>query len=72
MMTFLMRRGKGALRRVVHVTTHDPHTGKPTMRPVCGRDNGVVFNMTSNVPWGRPVCKRCWKALSEHPPTPRR
>lgn len=62
-MTYLMRRGKGALRRVVHLTTHDPMTGQPTMQPVCGRPNGVTFNMTSNVPWGQPLCKRCRRAI---------
>jgi hypothetical protein len=59
---YLMRRGKGALRRVVHLTPYDPITGNPTMEPLCGRSNGIVFNMTSNVPWGQPCCKRCLAA----------
>ena len=64
-MTYLMRRGKGALRRVVHLTEHDRLTGQPTMEPLCGRTNGVEFNMTSNVPWGQPLCKRCRAIVRE-------
>lgn len=62
-MTYLLKRGKGALRRKVHITLHDPITGEPTMEPACG-DHRLDFDTTSNVPWGRPLCKRCRKAVS--------
>jgi hypothetical protein len=64
-MTFLLKRGKGALRRVVHLTTFDHLTGELSMRPLCGR-SPLRFDMTSNVPWGRPLCKRCRKIAEEH------
>jgi hypothetical protein len=62
-MRYLMKRGKGALRRTVHLTPSDPF-GNPTMEPLCGRHT-VDFNMTSNVPWGRPLCKRCRALYNE-------
>jgi hypothetical protein len=62
MTTFLFRRGKGAKRRVVHIAEYD-RTGNPTMQPLCGRDNGIAFDTTSNVPWAQPLCRRCRHAL---------
>jgi hypothetical protein len=58
-MRFLFKRGRGARRRVVHLCAFDAKTGEPTMQPLCGRDGGVVFDTTSNVPWAKPICKRC-------------
>lgn len=58
MSRYLFKRGKGVLRRVVHLTGFDPRTGEPTMRPLCGR-SPLTFDMTSNVPFGLPLCKRC-------------
>jgi hypothetical protein len=63
-MRYLYQRGTGARRRVVHLCGYDPITGDPTMRPVCGRNNGLSFDTTSNVPWGQPLCKRCRRALN--------
>jgi hypothetical protein len=62
-MTFLLRRGRGSLRRKVHIVTFDVRTGKPTMQALCGLD--YPFNMTSNVSWGLPLCKRCAKRWYE-------
>lgn len=60
-MRYLYRRGPGAKRRVMHITSHDPVTGQPTMRPLCLR--GSDYDTTINAPFGlgRPVCKRCKK-----------
>jgi len=58
-MRYLYRRGKGASRRVMHLTPYDPYTGEPTMYPICGRTNGIQLDTTINVPLGRPLCKRC-------------
>jgi hypothetical protein len=55
---YLYLRGKGSKRRVMHLTTFYFTTGAPTFQPLCGRVS-LPFNTTSNVPWGRPVCKRC-------------
>jgi hypothetical protein len=41
----------------MHLTPHDPLTGKPTMVPLCG--SRQALDTTSNVPWGQPTCKRC-------------
>lgn len=59
-MRYLYERGAGAKRRVMHLTEYDPRTGEPTMQALCGAQR--PFNTTSNVPWGRPLCKRCEKA----------
>lgn len=56
-MMYLLKRGKGSRRRVAHLCGHDPITGNPTGVPLCGQRLG--FDMTSNVPWGQPTCKRC-------------
>lgn len=61
-MTFLLKRGRGAMRRVAHLSLHDAATGQPTFRPLCG-DKRLRFDLTSNVPWGRPRCRRCMRAL---------
>lgn len=57
-MTYLLKRGRGSLRRVVHLASFDQF-GEPTMQPICGHSNGLVFDTTSNVPWGLPLCLRC-------------
>ena len=57
-MSYLLKRGKGALRRVVHLTGFDPRTGESTMIPLCG-SRRLQYDTTSNVPWGLKVCKRC-------------
>lgn len=59
-MTYLLKRGKGGRRRKAHLCAFD-RFGSPTMRPICGRV-GLDFDTTSNVPWGRPLCKRCRSA----------
>lgn len=56
-MRFLYQRGTGARRRVMHLTGYDPRTGEPTMHAICGAHR--AFDTTSNVPFGRPICKRC-------------
>jgi len=61
-MVYLLRRGKGALRRKAHLCLHDPRTGQPDMKPLCGINQ--PFNMTSNVPWGCATCKNCRKAAA--------
>ena len=58
-MRYLLKRGRGSLRRVVHLCGHDQISGEPTMQPICGRSNGLTFDATSNVLWGLPLCKRC-------------
>lgn len=58
MMRYLYKRGRGALRRVVHLCRCD-ELGEPTMEPICGRGGGLLFDTTCNVPWGRRLCKRC-------------
>lgn len=63
-MRYLYRRGRGALRRVMHLTLIDPWTGRPTMMPVCGINQ--QFDTTTNVPWGRPICKRCARIAANH------
>lgn len=61
-MRFLYKRGKGASRRVMHLCGYDPHTGQPTMRPICGQR--LAFDTTCNLPLGQPRCKRCLAALT--------
>ena len=70
-MAYLLKRGRNARRRVAHWSTHDRLTGAPTMRPLCGRDD-LRFDLTSNVPWGRPLCKRCAARLNPQEPIARR
>ena len=62
-MTYLLRRGKGSRRRKAHICLHDPLTGQPIMRAVCGID--YPFNLTSNVPWGQPRCKNCLRRIAD-------
>lgn len=57
-MSFLYRRGKGAERRVMHLSRHN-RSGN-IVGPMCGRD-GLNLNTSINVPLGRPVCKDCRK-----------
>jgi hypothetical protein len=57
-MTYLLKRGKGSRKRVAHLAVHDRLTGAAMLVAVCGEDR-VAWDMTSNVPWGRPLCKRC-------------
>lgn len=54
MATFLLRRGKGSLRRVAHLAHFDPHG--EIDQSWCGRSD---FDLSSNVPWGQPICKNC-------------
>ena len=63
MARFLYKRGRGAKRRVMHLCRFDLITGQPTMEPLCGRNRGVLFDTTCNVPWGRPTCKDCLAEL---------
>ena len=60
--TFVLRRGKGARRRVAHLGRHDPHTGE-VVGILCHTPG--LYNLTSNVPWGRPTCKRCLRKWRE-------
>jgi len=60
---FLYKRGRGARRRVMHLTPFDPRTGKPTMFPLC--PTRLPFDTTCNLPLGQRICKRCRKAESE-------
>lgn len=60
-MTYLMKRGRGALRRVAHIAEFNP-IGQATGRPICG-DTRLCYDLTSNVPWGLPTCKRCKQKL---------
>ncbi len=59
-MSYLLKRGRGSLRRVVHLCRYD-QSGNRTMEPICGRSGGLRFDTTSNVPWGLPLCKWCRK-----------
>ncbi len=62
-MRYLYQRGTDPRRRrVMHLTAHDPTTGEPTMRPICGRVR-IRFDTTCNMPLGRPVCKHCRATL---------
>ena len=61
-MRYLYKRGQGSKRRVMHLTPHDPRTGEPTMKPLCGRVR-LAFDTTCNLPLGR-VCRRCNVAAS--------
>jgi hypothetical protein len=61
-MRFLYRRGKGARRRVMHLTPFDSRSGEPTMRALCGSPQ--PFDTTCNFPLGQRVCKRCKRALA--------
>lgn len=63
MSRFLYQRGRGARRRVMHLTGFDSRTGEPTMTPQCG-DRRLRFDTTCNLPLARPVCKRCREAAS--------
>ena len=56
-MNYLYRRGRGAKRRVMHLSEYDPRSGRPLLTPICG--SNYEFNTTINVPMGQPVCKRC-------------
>lgn len=66
-MSYLYKRGRGASRRVMHLCLHDPRDGQPLMIPMCCT-RLIGFNTTSNVPWGRPVCKRCLETLAARSP----
>ncbi len=54
-MTFIYRRGQGAMRRVMHIAAYD-RMGRETGQSLCGK-NG--FNTTCNLPLGQPICKKC-------------
>lgn len=56
-MAYLMKRGRGSLRRVAHLCSYD-RFGNPTHEPICGRTNGLRFDTTSNVPWGLPLLQQ--------------
>lgn len=56
-MTFLLKRG--APKRVAHIAIHDRLTGEPTGEALCGIERQWPCDTSSNVPWGRRVCKNC-------------
>jgi hypothetical protein len=56
-MRYLYKRGRGARRRVLHLTPFDPRTGEATMQPLCS--TRLAFDTTINVPMGKRVCRRC-------------
>jgi hypothetical protein len=55
--TFVLRRGPGALRRSAHIAKFN-QLGDIT-GALCGRP----VNMSSNVPWGQPRCKDCLRLM---------
>lgn len=57
-MTFLLRRGPGARRRVAHLAHYDAF-GRID-GSWCGRDD---FNLTCNLPLGQPSCKDCLRQM---------
>lgn len=62
-MRYLYQRGTDPRRRrVMHLAGHDPLTGEPVMRPICGRVR-LRFDTTCNFPLGQPVCKWCRRVL---------
>lgn len=63
-MMFIYERGKGALRRKMHLCGYDPRTGDPTLVPLCG-EGRIKFNTSCNLPLGQKVCLRCRKVQSE-------
>jgi len=62
---YIWQRGRGSDRRVMHLCGHDPTTGEPTLRALCGIDR--QFDTSINPPFrlGRPLCKRCEKLQSD-------
>jgi hypothetical protein len=62
-MTYLLKRGRGSLRRVAHLGAHDPLTGKVSFQPICSTP--IDVNMASNVPWGCPTCKKCLRVARQ-------
>ena len=56
-MTYLLKRGS----RVAHIALHDPKTGAVTGAPLCRTK--IAFDLSSNVAFGRPVCKLCRREL---------
>ena len=61
-MKYVYKRGKGARRRVMHLSAHD-RTGQ-IVGVLCGSTR-VRFDTYINVPLGVPVCKRCRAALAD-------
>jgi heterodisulfide reductase subunit C len=56
---FLLRRGKGSLRRKAHLAHYDQFG--EIDRTWCGRTD---WNLVSNVPWGCSTCKHCLAAVA--------
>lgn len=57
-MTYLLRRGPGALRRVAHFARYD------ALGQIADSWCGRPYNMSSNVPWGQPRCKDCIRRMN--------
>jgi hypothetical protein len=64
-MRYLYKRGRGGLRRVMHLCGYDPTTGQPTMQALCG--SKLAFDTTCNLPLGQRRCKRCFAILNRPP-----
>lgn len=59
-MTYLLRRGKGSLRRKAHLARYNQFG--QIAGPWCHRTG---FNLTSNVPWGCKTCKDCLRKMAQ-------
>jgi hypothetical protein len=66
-MQYIYQRGRGAERRVMHLSMFDPRTGSPSMNPLCG-ESRVTFNTSCNLPLGRPTCKLCLRECTKEKP----
>jgi hypothetical protein len=61
-MTYLLRRGPGAIRRVAHYARYDQFGN--IADSWCGRP----WNLSCNVPFGQPRCKDCIRKMNEARP----
>ena len=59
MSTFLLRRGKGSLRRKAHLARYDEFG--EIAGAWCHRGG---FDVSSNVPWGCRQCKDCLRRMA--------
>ncbi len=62
-MRYAYKRGKGALRRKMHLCGYDQRTGEPTLQALCGTK--LALDTTCNLPLGQSTCKVCLAKMSE-------
>ena len=63
-MDYLLKRGRGSRRRKAHLAQYD-RLGNIS-GSLCGRSPPGGFDLSSNVPWGRPSCKLCRRELQSY------